>query len=177
MLKFACLWCYSKVLVALVALFVSLPALAGEQPFFYPNSAGLVYDAYSSSPGNYWYFPVTKPSGATVHWMSFYWWSDNFLSQIPPGEDATFGGQHLAAGTRMDISRNPDSIGGIGLAMGPGSTSRGGCGILNSAAQVEQFGSAQALQPSTCSGGARLPMASRIRSLLEVMTRATFTMK
>lgn len=157
MLKSAYLWCHSKVLVAFVALFVSLPAFADEPAFSYPTSAGLVYGTYSSTPGNFWYFPVTKPSGATVQWMSFYWWSDNYLAQVPPYEGAPFGGQHLAAGTRMDINYSANSISGIGLAMGPGSTSIGGCGILNSAAQVEQWeGSANALISSTCSGGGTL---------------------
>lgn len=150
----------ANLLATLAIAIVSVSTYAAELSFSYPTYAGLTFGTNSNTPDNYWYFPTSKPSGATVQWTSFYWYSNNFLAQLPP-PNSNFGGQHLAAGTRMKVvladENNSDSINGIGLAMGPGDTDIGGCGVQYSAAQVEQWGSGTpALIASTCSGGGQL---------------------
>jgi hypothetical protein len=97
--------------------------------------------------------------------MSFYCWSSNYLSQLPSG--TLGGGQHLAAGTRMNLGNDwflvqgqwqwKPYIYGIGMAMGPGYVSQGGCGPQSAAAEVEVWtGLAGTLQPSSCSGSGQL---------------------
>ena len=119
-------------------------------PYLYVSSSG------SGPSGDYWYFPVNRPSGVSVQWLSFYVYGSNYFSQLPTSEDPYewSPGQHLVAGTRMSVLPGSNSISGLGAIAGPSKRPYPnlGCGISASYAVVERWGAGDpAIQNQSCS--------------------------
>ena len=149
-IRVCCLMCFAFVGRTLSAQELPFQYVLSFYPYLYVSSSG------AGPSGDYWYFPIARPAGVSVQWMSFYVYGSNYFSQLPASEDPyeSSPGQHLVAGTRMSVLPGSNSISGLGAIAGPSKRPYPhlGCGVSASYAVVERWGAGDpAIQNESCS--------------------------